>query len=78
MYVHPRASTDMQQQQQQQQPFRPYRMQVYFIVNFDGKRWQAFSSCFGYFSQEVSGKSEVRPIVTLQRSKTTAGSLHYR
>lgn len=28
--------------------------------------------------QEVSGKSEVRPIVTLQRSKTTAGSLHYR
>ncbi len=31
-----------------------------------------------YRMQEVSGKSEVRPIVTLQRSKTTAGSMHYR
>ncbi|TRY63319.1 hypothetical protein TCAL_01829 [Tigriopus californicus] len=35
-----------------------------------------------YKMHEVSGKSEVRPIVTLQRSKTTAGatsnSLHYR
>ncbi len=39
MYVHPRASTSDMQQQQQQQPFRPYRMQVYIIANFDGKRW---------------------------------------
>ena len=36
-----------------------------------------------YKMHEVSGKSEVRPIVTLQRSKTTvgavnSGSLHYR
>lgn len=35
-----------------------------------------------YKMHEVSGKSEVRPIVTLQRSKTTAGatpsSLHYK
>ena len=31
-----------------------------------------------YRMQEASGKSEVRPIVTLQRSKTTAASLHYR
>ncbi len=39
---------------------------------------EAFSFCFESLFQEVSGKSEVRPIVTLQRSKTTAGSLHYR
>ncbi len=31
-----------------------------------------------YRLQEVSGKSEVRPIVTLQRSNTTAASMHYR
>ena len=31
-----------------------------------------------YKLHDVSGASEVRPIVTLQRSKTSAASLHYR
>ena len=63
MYIHPRTTSEIQPSFTTQQP-QPQPHQ---------NPHQAH-----YKLQEVSGKSEVRPIVTLQRSKTTAASLHYR